>query len=110
MLLRLIINTFAIIITAFLLPGVHLNDFFSAILVAVVLGFLNIFLKPLLVILTIPVTVLTFGLFLLVINAAIILLAGNLVPGFMVDGFWWALGFSIVLTIVNAIFGGDEVR
>lgn len=110
MLLRLIINTFAIIITSFLLPGVHLSDFFSAILVAVVLGFLNIFLKPILVILTIPVTLFTFGLFLLVINAAIILLAGNLVPGFLVDGFWWALGFSVVLTIVNAIFGGGEER
>lgn len=110
MLIKLIINTFAIIVTSFILGGVHLNNFFSALLVAIVLGFLNVFLKPILVILTIPVTVITFGLFLLVINALIILLAGNLVPGFAVDGFWWALAFSLVLTLVNALFGVDETR
>ena len=110
MLIKLIINTFAIIVTSFLLSGVHLNNFLSALLVAVVLGFLNVFLKPVLVILTIPVTVITFGLFLLVINALIILLAGNLVPGFAVEGFWWALAFSLVLTFVNALFGVDETR
>lgn len=110
MLLRLIINTFSVIVTSFLLGGVHLKSFFSALLVAIVIGFLNVVLKPLLVILTIPITVLTFGFFLLIINAAMILLAGNLVPGFAVDGFWWALGFSIILTIVNSIFMPEDRR
>lgn len=110
MLLRLIINTFSVIITSFLLSGVHLDSFISALLVAVVLGFLNVFLKPLLILLTIPVTVLTLGLFLLVINAAMIMLASNLVPGFLVDGFWWALGFSLILTLISSVFGAGGER
>lgn len=110
MLLRLIINTFSVIITSFILGGVHLKGFFSALLVAIVIGFLNVILKPLLILLTIPITILTFGFFLLVINAAMVLLAGNLVPGFAVDGFWWALGFSIILTIINSIFMPDKDR
>lgn len=105
MLLRLIINTFSVIITSFILGGVHLKGFFSALLVAIVIGFLNVILKPLLILLTIPITILTFGFFLLVINAAMIILAGNLVPGFAVDGFWWAVGFSIILTIINSVLG-----
>ena len=108
MLLRLIINTFSVIITSFILGGVHLKGFFSALLVAIVIGFLNVILKPLLILLTIPITILTFGFFLLVINAAMVLLAGNLVPGFAVDGFWWAVGFSIILTIINSIFMPDK--
>jgi len=110
MLLRLIINTFSVIITSFILGGVHLKGFFSALLVAIVIGFLNVILKPLLILLTIPITILTFGFFLLVINAAMVLLAGNLVPGFAVDGFWWAVGFSIILTIINSIFMPDKDR
>lgn len=108
MLIRLLLTTFAVIITSYLLPGVQLEGFITAVLVAVVIGFLNLFVKPLLVILTIPVTLFTFGLFLLVINALIILMADSIVPGFMVSGFWWALAFSIILTLVNALFGTNE--
>ncbi len=108
MLIRLLLTTFAVIITSYLLPGVELEGFITAVLVAVVIGFLNLFVKPLLVILTIPVTLFTFGLFLLVINALIILMADSIVPGFMVNGFWWALAFSIILTLVNALFGTNE--
>ena len=108
MLLRLILNTFAVIITTYLLPGVELKGFFTAVMVAIVIGFLNLFVKPLLVILTIPVTVFTFGIFLLVINALIILMADAIVPGFMVNGFWWALGFSVILTLVNSLFGQQK--
>ncbi|MCF8232270.1 MAG: phage holin family protein [Bacteroidales bacterium] len=108
MLLRLILNTFAVIITSYLLPGVELKGFFTAVMVAIVIGFLNLFVKPLLLILTIPVTIFTFGIFLLVINALIILMADAIVPGFMVNGFWWALGFSIILTLVNSLLGDQK--
>lgn len=108
MLIRLILNTFAVIITSYILPGVELRGFLTAVLVAIVIGFLNLFVKPLLILLTIPVTVFTFGLFLLVINALIILMADSIVHGFMVHGFWWALGFSIILTLVNSLFRTSE--
>ncbi|MBP9719303.1 MAG: phage holin family protein [Candidatus Levybacteria bacterium] len=103
----LIINTLimalAVVISAYLLQGVHVSSFLTAILVAIVLGFVNAFLKPLLVLLTLPVTIVTLGLFLLIINALIILLVSAVVPGFKVDGFWWALIYSIVLSIVSSI-------
>ena len=79
------------------------NNFFVR-LVAGVLALFNVTIKPLLVIITIPITVFTLGLFLLVINALIILLASAIIPGFYVEGFWWALGFSLVLYLINTIF------
>jgi putative membrane protein len=101
---RLLLTALAVLITAYLLPGVHVNNFFWALLVAAVLALFNVTVKPLLIIITIPVTVFTLGLFLLVINAVIILLASALIPGFQVEGFWWALGFSLVLYLINKIF------
>lgn len=101
---KLFANAIAVILTAYVLPGVDIEDFLTAIIVAVVLALLNNFLKPILIILTIPVTILTLGLFLLVINAVIILLADDLIGGFTVDNFWWALLFSIILSILNSIF------
>jgi len=100
---QIIISAFAVIITSYLLPGIHVSNFITACLVAIVLAVLNNLVKPLLIILTIPITFFTFGLFLLVINAFIIILAGNMVPGFRVDGFWRALAFSIILSIVSSI-------
>ncbi len=100
---KLLINTLAIILAAYLLPGIHVHDPLTAFLVAALLALLNVTLKPLLIILTIPITILTLGLFLLVINALIILLAGNIVPGFEVSGFWTALLFSIVVSLINSI-------
>lgn len=104
-LFKIIILTLAIIITAALLPGVSVenNNIFTAIVAAVVISFLNSVLKPLLIILTIPITVFTLGFFLLVINAFIILLTDKLVDGFSVKSFWWALLFSVVLTFVNSL-------
>ncbi|HYE22235.1 MAG TPA: phage holin family protein [Verrucomicrobiae bacterium] len=99
---RLVINTAAIMVAAYLLPGVAVSSFWVALVVAIVLGIINIFLKPILVILTLPLTFITFGLFLLVINAVLILLAGAIVEGFEVDGFWWAVLFSVVLSIINS--------
>jgi len=91
------------------LPGVHVDEYLTALLVAVVLAFLNAIVKPILTILTIPITIFTLGFFLLAINAFMILLAGRLVEGFHVDGFWTALLFSLVLSIctgiLNALFG-----
>ncbi|MDZ4847372.1 MAG: phage holin family protein [Chitinophagales bacterium] len=100
---KLLINTVAIMITAYLLHGIHVEDPWRAFLVAVLLAVLNVTLKPLLIILTIPITILTLGLFLLAINAIIILIAGNIIPGFTVDGFWWALLFSILMSVINSM-------
>ena len=102
---KLIISAISVVITAYLLPGVHVRDILTALIVAVVLALLNGIVKPILIILTIPVTILTLGLFLLVINAFMIMLAGNLVPGFQVDGFWWALLFSIILSLITSLLG-----
>ena len=105
-LVKLILSALAVAITSFLLPGVHVDNFLDALLVAAVLSLLNYIVKPVLVLLTIPITVFTLGLFLLVINAALILATDELIEGFAVDGFWWALLFSIVTTIINSAFDG----
>ncbi len=117
-LINLIISAIAVLLTDLLLPGVSLGDLgetnglITALLTAAVLGLLNAVLKPILIFFTLPVTVVTLGLFLLVINAVIVLIAARLVPGFTVDSFWWALGFSLVLSIVqgilNAFDGGKQ--
>lgn len=105
-LINTIIDTLAVLICAYLLPGVDVASFWVAILVALALALLNQFVRPILIILTIPATIVTFGLFLLVINALIIMLADFIVNGFEVDNFWWALLFSFVLTIVKSILNG----
>ncbi|MCX6311996.1 MAG: phage holin family protein [Bacteroidetes bacterium] len=107
---RILISTLAVLATAYLLPErmVHVDGFKSALILAVALAFLNSFVKPILVILTVPVTVLSLGLFLLVINAGIILLADYFIDGFQVHGFWAALIFSVVLSIINALFGNSD--
>lgn len=101
--LKILITGLAVLLGAYLLPGVHVSSFGVALLVAFVLSFLNTLVKPVLVILTIPVTILTLGLFLLVINAIIILFADGLIRDFVVDGFWWALLFSIVLSLLTGL-------
>ncbi|MGK7389250.1 MAG: phage holin family protein [Candidatus Cyclobacteriaceae bacterium M2_1C_046] len=101
LLARFLITTVAILITTYLLDGIYMEGVGIAIIVAIVLGIINILIKPILVILTLPVTVMTLGLFLLVINALMIMLTAWLVPGFAVDNFWWALLFSIVLAIIS---------
>ncbi|QHS61726.1 phage holin family protein [Chitinophaga agri] len=104
--IRLLVTALAAMVTAYILPGVHLPDFKTALILALVLAILNLLVKPVLILLTLPVTVITLGLFLLVINAVIILLAANLVDRFEVDGFFWALLFSIVLSVINSIMHG----
>lgn len=105
-LLKLLISGIAVFFTGWLLPGVDVTNFTNALLIAIVLAFLNTFLKPLLILFTIPFTIFTLGLFLLVINAGIILLASKLIEGFYVSGFWWALLFSIILSITTSLLEG----
>ncbi len=100
--LRMLLSAAAVLLIANFLTGVHVEDYTVAIIVALVLGFLFAFLKPFLVVLTLPITIVTLGFFLLVINTIIILLANKLVTGFSVDGFWWAMIFSILLSIVES--------
>jgi putative membrane protein len=101
--LRLFFTWIAIIIASYVLKGIHVSDFVSALIAAAVLALLNTFVKPLLVILTIPITLLTLGLFLLVINALIVMMGAKLVPGFTVDSFWWALGFSLLVSLIVSL-------
>lgn len=101
---RFLLSGLAVLLTAYLLPGVHVNHYGYALLAAIVISLANIFVKPILIIFTIPITVITLGLFLLVVNALIILLVEAIVPGFSVDGFWWALAFSLILSIFNSMF------
>ncbi|WP_298737330.1 phage holin family protein [uncultured Chitinophaga sp.] len=109
-LIRLLVSALAAMLTAYLLPGVKIDNFITALILALVLAILNVLVKPVLIILTLPVTILTLGLFLLVINAIIILFASGLVSGFKVNGFWWALLFSIVMTIINSFMHGLASR
>ncbi len=100
-LLKVLVSTFAVFISAYFLPGVSVEPFTTAIIVAFVLSVMNILLKPILVLLTIPVTIMSFGLFLLVINAFIVQLVAYIVTGFDVRNFWWALLFGIILSFVT---------
>jgi len=101
--LKVLLTAVAVVILAKVLPGVSVDGYVSAIIVAVVLGLLKLIVKPILVILTLPVTIITLGLFLLFINAFIILLADYFVRGFSVKSIWWALLFSLLLSISQSI-------
>lgn len=101
-LLTILLSTLAVVVSSYILPGVEVDGFFTALVVAIVLGVVNAFLKPILVLLTMPITLLTFGLFVFVINAVLILLVDAVVPGFTVQGFWWALIFGLVLSLLNS--------
>ncbi len=107
--LQLLLTALAAYLSAKLTPGVYITSYWAAIIVALVLGLLNVFVKPILQFISIPVTVLTLGLFLLVINAVIILLASYLLNCFHVDGFWSALLYSVIFSVISwileAIFG-----
>mgnify|MGYP005827493025 FL=1 len=103
LIIRLLLTAVAVIVLSKILPGVQVVDFTSAIIIAVVLAILNSVLKPILVILTFPITVVTLGLFLLAINAGIIMLADYLLDGFAVSGFWIALLFSLLLSLMQSV-------
>ncbi len=103
LILRVLLTALAVVILSKVLPHVEVDSYLTAIIVAIVLGLLNFLVKPILVILTLPVTIVTFGLFLLIINAIIILLADYFITGFSVDGIWWALLFSLLLSFLQSI-------
>jgi putative membrane protein len=103
-LVKLILNAIAVVITAYILPGVQLENFLAAVMLAAVLGLLNVSVKPLLILFTIPATIVTLGLFILAINAFIIMIADWIIPGFEVSSFWWALLFSLLLSFINSLF------
>ena len=106
-LINIIVTTIASLVAAYIIPGVHIKSLTTALVLSVVLALLNAFLKPILVFFSFPITILTLGLFLLVINACIVLLSARLVDGFTVSGFWSALFFSLVVSLVSALFGGS---
>lgn len=104
LILKVLLSALSVVILAKILPGVDVDSYMTAIIVAIVLSLLNLIVKPLLVILTLPVTLITLGLFLLIINALIILMADGLIDGFSVGNIWWALLFSLLLTFLQSIF------
>ncbi len=105
--MKIIIKLLITAVVAYFLPkilsGVQVADFTSAIIFAIVLGLLNLIVRPILSLLSLPITILTLGLFSLVINALIILLADKFTEGINVDGFWWALIFSVALSVITSI-------
>jgi putative membrane protein len=108
--LRILITAVVAFALSAVLPGIHFHNFLSAVVFALVLAVFNFLLKPILIILTLPITIVTFGLFLFVINAIIVLVAGNFVSGFSVDGFGWALLFSLLLSLLTSILYRDARR
>jgi putative membrane protein len=103
LLLKWFIMAASIVIAAYFIPGVRVGSFFSALWVALFLGIVNILVRPVLIFITLPINILTLGLFTFVINAVLILLASSVIKGFEVAGFWWALLYSVVLSAVNYI-------
>lgn len=107
---RLLITALVAFGLSYLLPGIHFDSLVPALIFALVLAILNMLVKPILTILTFPITIITLGLFLLVINAVIILLADKLVDGFKTDGFWSALLFSIVLSVTTSLINSSSTK
>ena len=100
---KLLLTALAVVVLAKILPGVAVEGYGSAVIVAIVIALLRLTVKPILVVLTLPITIVTFGLFLLIINAIIILLAGYFVDSFDVTTIWWALLFSLLLSVFQSI-------
>ena len=103
--LKWLIMAISIIVSSYLIPGVMISGFFAALWVAFFLGIVNVLIKPILILITLPINILTLGLFTFVINALLILLASSVVKGFEVSGFWVAILFGIVLSLVNYVIG-----
>jgi putative membrane protein len=108
MIRSLIINTISIFAVSYVLSGIQIDSVLIALIVAVVMAILNVTLKPLLIVVTIPLTIITFGLFLLVINVLVLYVAAALIDGFYIAGFWWALAFSFLVSLVNGILFGPQ--
>ncbi|MBI5221825.1 MAG: phage holin family protein [Candidatus Magasanikbacteria bacterium] len=101
-LVKWLIISLVIMAASYILPGIMVDNFFTALVMAVILSFLNLFLKPLLIILTLPLNILTLGLFTLVINTLIVMLADALNPGLTIANFGWAFLFSLIISLTNS--------
>ncbi|MGE8547393.1 phage holin family protein [Alcaligenes sp. WGS1538] len=110
LLLVWILNAVALLVVAYILPGITVASFGSALIAALVLGLLNTLVKPVLVLLTLPITIVTLGLFLLVLNALVFWFAGSILKGFQVNGFWWAVIGAIVYSLVSGLLSGLLVK
>lgn len=108
LIMRIIVTSVIAFGLGYLLGGIHFETFWAAIIFAIVLAILNAIVKPLLILFTLPLTIFTLGLFLFVINALIVLIAEYLIPGFVVDGFWWALLFSLLLSLVTSLLYKED--
>ncbi|OPY10983.1 MAG: Membrane protein of unknown function [Syntrophus sp. PtaU1.Bin005] len=104
-LIKWILLTLSVLLAAYLLEGIRVSSFFSALLAAAMLGFLNVFFRPILLVLTLPVNVLTLGLFTFLINALILKMASGVIPGFDVQGFWTAVFGALLISVVNGLLG-----
>lgn len=107
-LVHLLLSAVAVFAAARILPGVSVDGFATALVVAVVLGAVNAILKPLLIVLTFPLNLMTLGLFTFVIIGGLVELTAAVVPGFHVASFWWALAFALTLSVLNAVLHGLE--
>ena len=105
LILRLLILIASIFVASYIIPGVDVESFTTLVIVAIVLGIINVFIKPVLVLLTLPLTIITLGIFLLILNGLLILLVGQIVPGFYVSGLFSAILFSIVVSLVGSFLG-----
>ena len=103
LLLVWILNSVALLAVAYLLPGIVVASFGSAMFAALILGLVNMLVRPVLVILTLPITIVTLGLFLFVINALLFWFVGSVLKGFQVQGFWWAVGGAILYSIISGL-------
>lgn len=107
--IKLIVTAAVAFALSRVLKGIHIDTYWTALVFALVLAVANVILKPILVLLTIPLTIITLGLFLFVINALMVLLAAHFVNGISIDGFWWALLFGLLLSIVSSLlFSGKN--
>jgi len=95
----------SVMVASYIIPGVSVKGFFTAMWVALFIGIVNVLVKPFLIFITLPINILTLGLFTFVINALLIMLASSVIKGFEVKGFWIAMIFSVVLSVINFIFG-----
>lgn len=103
LLIALIVNIIAVLVTSYILPGIHLRSGWTALWVAIVLGIINAIIRPIIFILTLPINILTLGLFSFVIMGILVYIVAWLVPGFRIDNFGWAILFGLIVAIINYI-------
>ena len=102
-LLRILITALVAFGLAHFLKGIHVDTFWTALIFALILAVLNVLVKPILILLTLPLTIITLGLFLFVINALVVLLASRFVDGFSINNFWWGLLFALLLSLITSV-------